>query len=319
LVESQILGLQISDVRCEAQDVLAIDLRNVADLPLPPWSAGAHIALHLPNGLTRQYSLCGDPEDRARYRIGVALARDSRGGSTYLHKHARVGMLVGATGPANLFPLTRGAGPKVLIAGGIGVTPLLAMARECAASGEDWRIVYCCRSRRRAAFVEELAAFGAAHCSLHFDEEAGGAPLDVEKLVAGLPPSGHIYCCGPDSLMRAVLHAAQGRPEGHVHFEWFEPPRAERAPEKSFHVVVRSSGQRYEVAPGRTILDVLEDAGELAPAACREGLCATCRVRVIDGVPEHRYFVLTQPERDANDQIMICVSRALSDVLVLDI
>lgn len=313
------LHLTVSDVACEARDVMVIELRSPDGGDLPGFTAGAHLEISLPNGLVRHYSLCNDPCERTRYRIGVALARNSRGGSRFIHQYVRVGTTLAVTGPRNNFPLDSSDGECVFIAGGIGITPIMAMIRECESHGRSWRLFYCNRTRLRAAFYEDLLEIAAGRCQFHFDDELGGRFFDVPAALADLSLDSHVYCCGPVPLMEAVKAASTHRPGANVHFEWFSAPEMEPVPEKPFRVVVRSTGACYEVPAGKTILQVLEDNGAGVPAACCEGLCATCRTGVVEGIPEHRDFVLSQAERDANDQMMICVSRSRSDVLVLDL
>lgn len=313
------LHLTVSEVACEARDVMTIELRAADGRDLPAFAAGAHLEVFLPNGLVRHYSLCNDSRERDRYRIGVGLARNSRGGSRFIHQHVRVGTTLAVTAPRNNFPLDPGEDRCLFIAGGIGITPILAMIRACAVRGRDWRLAYCCRNRQRAAFYEELADMGGGRCRFHFDDEQAGQLFDVRAALADLPRRAHVYCCGPVALMEAVRAATAGLPGDQVHFEWFAAPAAEAPPGKSFQVILRSTGARFDVPPGKTILEVLEEHGAGIPAACREGLCATCRTGVLEGIPEHRDLVLSQAERDANDQMMICVSRSKTDVLVLDL
>lgn len=313
------LRLVVTEVTCEAYDILRIELCARDQGDLPAFEAGAHLEVQLPGTMARHYSLCNDPADRDRYCIAVARMREGRGGSTHIHQHVRVGMEIVTSSPRNNFPLDPSDAPCVFIAGGIGITPILSMIQACEGRGRPWALYYAVRSRQRAAFYEVLRSHFADRCHFHFDDEAGGAPMPAAGIVAQTPQAAHIYCCGPTPLMEAVKSAARDRTPEHVHFEWFSAPDLPSAPEKAFDVVVASTGACYPVPPGKSILQVLEAHGALVPAACREGLCATCRTGVLEGTPEHRDCVLTQAERDANDQMLICVSRALTDRIVLDL
>jgi vanillate O-demethylase ferredoxin subunit len=314
------MELVVSDVICEANDVLVFELRSPSGAPLPPFEPGAHLEVHLANGLIRHYSLCNDSRERHRFRIGVGLARESRGGSKFLHHSQRLGSTLSVVGPRNNFPLAQDAAPSLFVAGGIGITPIMAMIRACVAMGTDWRLVYCVRNRQRAAFLEELCEIDAARVTVHADDEHKGSFLDIPELLARVPESTHIYCCGPAPLMTAVEKAAEGRPASHVHFEWFTAKPVEPEPAlKAFTVLIRSSGQQFEVSPGKSILEVLEENGLSVPYSCREGLCATCVTGVLSGTPDHRDGVLSDEEHAANDRMAICVSRSLTETIELDL
>ncbi|QID17647.1 oxidoreductase [Nitrogeniibacter mangrovi] len=314
-----LLRLTVADVACEACDILRIELRARDNRVLPGFEAGAHVEIRLPGGMVRHYSLLNDPAERDRYCIAVARVSDGRGGSALIHQQLRVGMEVLVSAPRNNFPLDGSDAPCVFIAGGIGITPFLSMIRTCVRIGRPWQLHYGTRNRLRAAFYEVLTAEFPRQCHLHFDDEAGGAPLEVASLIEAVPVHSHLYCCGPTPMMEAVKHATADWPAEQIHFEWFSSPELPNRAESAFDVIIASTGARYPVPPGKSILEVLEAHGALVPAACREGLCATCRTRVLEGVPEHRDCVLTQAEREANDQMLICVSRALSDKIVLDL
>ncbi|MGE5117208.1 MAG: PDR/VanB family oxidoreductase [Betaproteobacteria bacterium] len=314
------LTLEVSDVQAEARDVVSVELRARGGGPLPAFEPGAHLEVQLPNGLVRHYSLTNDCRERDRYVIGVGRDRASRGGSLFVHQSLRRGMLLPTSSPRNNFRLDPHAASHLFIAGGIGITPILAMARWCAAEGRPWRLVYAARSAQRAAFAETLRELGADRVHLHFDDERG-AVLDVAPLLAGVGRGEHVYCCGPQPLMDAVRTQAASLPDGTVHFEYFTAPAedAAAAPAGAFEVELRSTGRRYAVPADRSILAVLEDAGLSLPFSCREGLCGTCLTGVCSGEPEHRDYVLGAAERAANTQMTICVSRSKSPLLVLDL
>lgn len=311
------LLLRVTDIAAEAKDAVVIELRDANGGELPPFTPGAHIELHLPNKFIRHYSLCNDARERDRYRIGVGLSPNSRGGSRFIHHLLRVGEMLRASAPRNNFPMAEGVSHHHFIAGGIGITPILSMIRACEAKGQDWHLTYLVRSRQRAAFLEELQPF-AGRVTLHADDEAGGF-LDVHHLVNGIAADAAIYCCGPSPLMTAVEAAAEGRPPELVRFEWFSAREiAHEASPEGFTVRLARSGITLQVPPDRTILETLEDNGIEAPFACREGICGTCEMRLLAGIPDHRDSVLSKAEQDRNETIIICCSRAKTDKLELD-
>ncbi|MDE2604637.1 MAG: oxidoreductase [Burkholderiales bacterium] len=316
------LSLRVHAMTYEAEAVLGVELRpERAGELLPGFGAGAHIDLHLPGGLRRSYSLTDEPGERRRYRIAVHRAVDSRGGSRWMHESLRPGAVLAASGPRNNFPLTESAARSVFIAGGIGITPILAMIRRLVALGRPWDLHYATRTRAHAAFVEplhELARQGGGRLDLRHDREPGGRPLDLAAIVRELPQDAHVYCCGPAGMLKAFeLATAHLAPE-RVHVEHFagkEPAAAGGG----FRVKLHRSGRTLEVAPGQTILDCLVAAGVEPMWSCREGVCGTCETRVLDGVPDHRDLVLTPDEQARNDRMMVCCSGARSATLVLDL
>jgi ferredoxin-NADP reductase len=315
-----VLTLRVSRVAAEAKDVLRVELVDAASRELPAFEPGAHLAVQLPGGLQRHYSLCGDWRERHRYVLGVGRAAGGRGGSDWMHGQLREGVELRCTGPVNNFRLADA--PRYLfIAGGIGITPLLSMARCCAAQGKDWKMVYGVRTRQRLAFYEDLGAWR-DRVQFHCDDEAG-APINVPVLLANLAPGTHVYCCGPAPLMMSVQQHAAHLPAGMLHFEWFstpaEEPQAGAPPSGGFWIALRRSGGRYDVPPGRSILEVLEENGHEVPFSCREGLCGTCETPVCEGQPEHLDYVYPPSQRDSLRSLMVCVSRARSEGLVLDL
>ena len=313
------LALKVTDVRCEARDVMVLELRSPEGGALPAFTAGAHLEVYLSNGLIRHYSLCNDPAERERYCIGVGLARDSRGGSSFVHQTLRVGAKLDVSTPRNNFPLELAAEECVFIAGGIGITPVMAMIRACEAVHKPWRLFYCARNRQRTAFYEDLRALAPERVHFHFDDEQDGRLFDAVASLEGVPDTAHLYTCGPAPLMRAVEAAAASRPQDRVHFEWFTAAAVDASTDQPFTIVLKNSGTSYEVPPGRSILEVLEDHDAGVPYSCREGLCATCRTTVLAGEVDHRDSVLTAAEKASNKEMMICVSRAKSKVLELEL
>jgi ferredoxin-NADP reductase len=309
------VGLRLIRSTWLAEGVVGLDFADPAGAELPGWEPGAHLTLRLPSGLRREYSLCGDAGDRSRYRVAVQRDAASRGGSTYVHDRLRVGEVIDVDGPKNNFAL-EDAPSYVLIAGGIGVTPVKAMAEALAARGADWRLLYCGRTVTRMPFAAELAALGGGQVTVHADDRQGG-PADIAAYLAGAPADALVYCCGPEPLLAAVQAAVAD--QARLRVEIFRPPATAVAhPADEAFDVVCSAG-RLTVKPGTSIMQALEEAGLNVAFSCREGICGTCETRVISGLPDHRDFLLTAEERQASESMMICVSRSRTPELVLDI
>ena len=316
-----VLELRITAIRREAEGIHSVELRAPDHGALPPFQAGAHIDLMLAPSLTRSYSLCNDPQERHRYVVAVHLAPASRGGSRHVHEQLRVGERLQVSPPRNNFALDEGAAHTVLIAGGIGITPLKAMIARLEALGHSWELHYATRSRDTLAFADELRALEArqpGRVRLHIDAEAKGARLDLRALVAGAPPAAHFYCCGPETMLDAFAQATAALARGQVHVEHFGGA-GPVASEGGFAVMLRRSQRRIEIARGQTILDALLAADVKVPYSCREGVCGTCEVKVLEGTPDHRDVVLTPEEHARNDAMLVCCSGAKSKVLVLDL
>jgi len=287
---------------------------------LPGFTAGAHLTVHLPSGLERQYSLCNDPAERHRYCIAVQREEDGRGGSREMFRDVHVGDAVTVGLPRNHFPLHEDdAGEPVLIAGGIGVTPILAMARRLAAAGRRFSMLYLARDPESTAFAEEFSTFAAmgAEIRIHHDGGDPARAFDLAGFFRSLPEAAHVYCCGPAGLMAAVAALGEGRGE-RLHFEHFaNDDAAPRSGDRAFTVVLARSGREIAVPADRTILEVLLEAGLDVDYSCTEGTCGTCITRLIDGEPDHRDLVLLPEERDGN--VVICCSRAKGERLTLDL
>ncbi|CAN7756637.1 PDR/VanB family oxidoreductase [Variovorax sp. LjRoot130] len=311
----------VSRLTHEAEGVLGIELRAADGGALPAFTAGAHVDVHLPGGLCRQYSLTNGSAQADRYCLGVGLAPHSRGGSRHLHERLRTGDRLQVSAPRSLFGLASDAPEHVFIAGGIGITPILSMIEACQAAGQRWRLLYCVRSRARAAYLWRLVAHH-ARVQLHVDEEQNALP-DVAGFLRAIPRTAHVYCCGPAPLMDAVGReaAAASLPAQAVHFERFsaDAAPADAATDRAFRVTLRRRGATYVVAPGRSILETLEENGIAHPCSCREGLCRTCEAPLLAGKADHRDFVLSEEERVANTSVILCVSRALDNELFLDL
>jgi ferredoxin-NADP reductase len=301
-----------------ADDVVEVRLVDPTGAPLPPWQPGAHVALDLPNGVSRQYSLCGEP-GAAWWTIAVHRAPASRGGSAFVHDGLRIGALLPVTGPRNDFPLE--PGPRhLLIAGGIGITPISAMARALAATdrGPEWSLLYCGRTRSALAYLPELAALAGDRLRVHVDDEEGG-PVDLAAVLAE-HAGAVVHCCGPEGMLSAVEALAPDPTL--VHVERFRAPEAPAAAPGSdlpFDVVCAGSGTRVRVEPDETVLAALGRCGVAEPTSCGEGICGTCETKVLSGEPDHRDFVLSDAERAAGGSMFVCVSRSRSAELVLDL
>ena len=311
----------VTSRRTEAQDICSYELARADGAPLPPFSAGAHIDVHLPDGLIRQYSLCNHPEERHRYLIGVLNDPASRGGSLSLHQQIHEGSRLTISEPRNLFPLAHDARRSLLFAGGIGITPILCMAERLAHTGADFELHYCARASERAAFVQRLKASPfAERVFLHFDEQPDTA-LDAAQVLAAPEATVHLYVCGPGGFMQHILDSAraQGWQEDCLHREYFSAAPVDSSADGCFSVKVASSGQVFEIPADKSVVQVLESHGIEIAVSCEQGICGTCLTRVLEGIPEHRDLFLTEQEQAVNDQFTPCCSRAKTPLLVLDI
>lgn len=325
--ETGTLDACVHRIRTLAEGIIEIDLRPAAGHELPAYTAGAHIDVELPvldaqgHKLVRQYSLAGDPSDRGRYLIGVGLDAQSRGGSRWLHETLEEGDTLRISAPRNHFLLEEHAGHSVLVAGGIGVTPLVAMARRLSALGKRWVIYLCARTAERAAYLDVLAALPGGRVVPVFDGVPGGQPIDLPSLFETAPADAHFYCCGPASLMEAFEAQAKQVAAERVHVEWFRPrtlPQPEGG-DRAFVLKLARRGLELTVEPGTSILDALLEAGVDVPHSCCDGVCGTCETRVLEGIPDHRDAVLFGADAQANDRIIVCVSRAKSESITLDL
>jgi ferredoxin-NADP reductase len=306
---------RVAAIRPVARDILRFELTPADRRPFVPFAPGAHIDVTTPGGPVRQYSLCGDPANPRRYAIAVKLESEGRGGSRSMHGWIEEGDSLAFSGPRNLFPLAP-EGASLLVAGGIGITPIFAMVQALAAAGRPWELHYCARSREHAAFHEELAALPGGQVFPYFSE----APLlDARALLREPRPATELYCCGPAPLMQAVKEAAAHWPAGRVHFEYFAAPAVAWPPNQPFEVELARRGVVLQVPRDRTILQVVRAAGIDVPSACEEGVCGTCETRVVAGEPEHRDVLLSDSEKAAGGTMMVCVSRSRSTRLVLDL
>jgi ferredoxin-NADP reductase len=322
-MSSPTLNALVHTMRYEADGIVSVEFRPATPaVEFPAFEAGSHIDLHLPNGLVRSYSLCNPASDRQRYVVGVLNDRKSRGGSRYVHQQLRVGMTLPISAPRNNFALEEDARRSVLVAGGIGVTPIWCMLQRLASLGRPVELVYCARSRKEAAFVEAIEALArekAIELSWHFDDEQG-APPDLAKLLAGRGDDSHYYCCGPTPMLDAFERSCEQLACANVHIERFAAVHVEApAATQGCVVACAKSGREIEVPAGKSILDSLIDAGLDPDHSCKEGVCGACETAVLEGEIDHHDGILTKAERAANKTMMICVSRCKGARLVLDI
>jgi ferredoxin-NADP reductase len=309
--------LVVASVTAVAEGVRELRLADQSGAGLPPWTPGAHVDLVL-GGLVRQYSLCGDPTDASSYTVAVLREQESRGGSAFVHSQLAEGSRVTVRGPRNHFPLVSARSYR-FIAGGIGITPLLPMIAEAEASGAEWHLTYGGRTRGSMAYTDLLAGYG-ERVTFAPADEVGLLDLDA---ILGCPGSDTlVYCCGPEPLLAAVEALCERAwPPGALHLERFAAKAAE-APatgERAFELVLAGSGVTLQVPPDKSVFDVIQDAGISVLGSCHEGICGTCEQAVLEGEVDHRDSVLNESEQAANDAMMVCVSRCLSDRLVLDL
>ncbi|AKH44358.1 vanillate O-demethylase ferredoxin subunit [Altererythrobacter atlanticus] len=307
---------RIKKIEWEADGINSYFLTSLDGQDMPAFEPGAHVDVELKPGLTRSYSLVNDPKQRGYYEIAVHHAIDSRGGSRHIHEVWRVGEVVEISAPRNNFPMNEDAAHTVLIAGGIGVTPMLPMIARLEELGKSWELHYVAATPERAAYVDRLSAYPSAR--IVYDGIEGGARLDLAALSEGAPADAHLYCCGPGGMLDAFVALNKGRPADKVHIEYFSA-ETEIATDGGYSLELTRSGKTIQVAEGETMLDALLSAGVDIGFACSEGVCGTCQVKVLDGVPDHRDHFLTDAEKAANSSVMVCCSGSNSAKLVLDI
>ena len=316
-----ILDVRVKRIGYEAENINSYELVAPTGGELAPFTAGGHIDLHLSNGMIRSYSLVNDQRERHRYVIAVNKDAAGRGGSSFVHDSIRAGDIITVSHPRNNFALHEEAEHSVLIAGGIGITPLLSMVRRLETLERSWELFYAARTRVAAAFLDELDALRPnVRLNLHveFDDERSGRVFDLAAIVKRAPAPAHLYCCGPLPMLAAFEAATADRPANHVHVEYFQARQAP-AIEGGFEVKLARSNRRILVEAGKTILDALLDAGIAVNYACTEGVCGTCETRVLEGIPDHRDQFLSKEEQAANKTVMICCSGVKSGTLVLDL
>ena len=309
-------SVRVVEKRQLADDVCELRLADPFGRRLPDWTPGSHVDLMLPGDHVRQYSLCGDRHDAYTYRVAVLREHDGRGGSAYVHNRLMVGDVIGIGGPRNNFRLTP-APHYLFVAGGIGITPILAMVRAAEQMGSSWELLYGGRSRSSMAYLHELEEYGDRVLTVPQDELG---LLDLAQAVAALPNGSHVYCCGPTPLLAAIAETCAQLPPGALRVERFvaqAPPAPVRS--AAFEVELASSGTVVTVRPDEAIVDALSSAGVPVLTSCRQGICGTCETGVVAGEPDHRDSLLSEDERRRSESMFVCVSRSCSDRLVLDL
>lgn len=316
--------LRVTQMTWEAEGVVSVRLARIdSDDPLPAWEPGAHIDVHVPDGTTRQYSLCGDPRDLSSWQIAVLREPEGRGGSLFIHDRLRVGDRLLVTRPKNTFVL-EDAPYHVLVAGGVGITPIMAMAEQLQRERRPFHLTYGGRTTRSMAFRRRLSALGDNVTFL--SEDVDGRP-DLEAMVKSLPDGGLVYVCGPLGLLRAVQAAAEvvhGPDQDVVRFELFsrdgvEPTGAGSLDADTYELVLARTGHTLRLAPEANILEVVLALGVEVENDCRDGICGSCITPVRSGTVDHRDLVLTKKEKAAMDRMLICVSRPTCPRLELEL
>lgn len=305
-----------------AEGTVGYELAAADGSALPAFEAGSHIDVHLPGGLLRQYSLHDLPSEPARYRIGVLREPQSRGGSATLVDKVKVGDELDISVPRNHFSLDKRAGRSILLAGGIGITPILCMAEQLTQDRRAFELHYCGRTIRRMAFVERLQASAyAREAQIHVDDGPKEQMLDTAAVIGPPNPDTHLYVCGPAGFMDHVLKTARdlGWREPQLHREYFAAAPIDHSADGPFEIELKSSGQVIKVDADRSAADALRDSGVDIAVSCEQGVCGTCVTRVLAGLPDHRDLYLTDAEHEQNDSFTPCCSRARTPRLVLDL
>lgn len=316
---SESLQVFVHTLRYEAENIISVELRDLKQQDLPAFTPGSHINLHLPNGLVRSYSLLNDSSERHRYVLGVLKDAKSRGGSKAVHEQLRIGMRLEISVPRNNFALHEDASHSVLVAGGIGITPILCMARRLKALGKSFEVLYFSRSRKHAAFLENVLALG-NKVHLHFDNEQAGPP-DLKALLADRKaPNAHYYACGPAVMLDTFVSHCESLGYAQAHIERFAAVEVAASSDarKTYTVELKRSGKIIEITPDISLLAALQAANADIMTSCEQGICGSCETRVLEGVPDHRDSVLSPEEHATNQMMMVCVSGCKSERLVLD-
>lgn len=309
---------RLHSITLEAEGIFLFDIRPDRGQHFPDVEAGAHIDLHLGNGLIRSYSIVNAPDDRGRYLIAVKNDVAGRGGSRFIHSELRVGQRLTVGGPRNHFRLREDSAHSVFIAGGIGITPLYSMIQRLERLGRSWELHYAAADREQAAFVGPLETLRPKIRFYFRSNRPEQGSLDLRRVIADSPADADFYCCGPNRMLSDFEAATASLPPERVHAEYFIA-RDEPAVEGGFEVVLQRSGQRIAIQAGETILDALIRLGINVPWSCMEGVCGSCQVGVLEGIPDHRDLILSKEEREANDRMLICCSGSKSAKLVLDL
>jgi tetrachlorobenzoquinone reductase len=312
----ELIDVRLTGIRYAARDTHVFELRKADGAPFPEVDPGAHIDIHLPNNLIRQYSLLHAGPGLRVYSIAVKRDPNSRGGSVFMHEDLRVGAQLKISKPRNHFPLHLDGAANILLAGGIGITPIYCMANRLCELNKPWRLFYAAQTRADAAFLEELAQL--KNVAFHFDNEQAGNLLDIEEIIREAPISSHFYCCGPTPMITAFETAARDVPSERVHVEHFTAASTP-AVEGGFVVELARSKMEFSIPAGKTILEVLVAAGVQVPHSCESGVCGSCETRILMGQADHRDSILDERERSEGRTMMICCSGSKSERLILDL
>ncbi|MDB5929378.1 MAG: oxidoreductase [Polaromonas sp.] len=315
--EPDFFNVRVVRKEAVAQGIYLFELRHPEGAPLPAFTPGSHLTVQVPSGVRRNYSLCSNPADASLYQIAVKRDEGGRGGSVSMADDVQAGQLLSVSWPRNNFELAERANRFIFVAGGIGITPILSMMRHLKHAGKDsFTLYYCTRDEASTAFIDHLKLEFAEKVRIHHDNGDIDQALDLWP-VFEKPANAHVYCCGPKGLMDSVEDMSGHWPSGSVHFESFGVEAKAFAANKPFDVRLEKTGSTVHVSAGQTILEALRGAGLRVPSSCESGTCGSCKTRLLAGEAEHRDMVLTEEERQ--DHIMVCVSRARSDQLVLDL
>lgn len=314
-------ALKVAEARDETADVKRLELRHPSGESLPPFEAGAHVDIVVKNGERRSYSIANDPREKNRYLLGVLRERAGRGGSAWIHENINKGDTIQVAAPINNFKLVDDAGEYILIAGGIGITPILAMGYALRARNAKCTLHYCTRSPEKTPFMAEVKDVFGNNVVFHHD---GGDPskgIKLNSVLAVRPEGAHLYVCGPGGLMKAALAAASHWPDGVVHREYFAPVTFDRGwVDEEFEISLARQKKILTVPVGKSILQVVREAGVAVDSSCEDGLCGACRTVLLGGRAEHRDSVLSMAEKEQDKAVMLCISRAKAgERLILDI
>jgi len=320
-MSTNLLSVRVEKKNVEAQDIASFELVAADGSELPEFTAGSHVDVHLGDNLLRQYSLYNSPGEKHHYCLGVLRTPDSKGGSIAMHDQVNEGDNIQISQPRNSFHLIEDAKFSLLLAGGIGVTPIMCMAQWLHEIGADFEMHYCARSREHMAFHDFFANSPFAdRVSFHFDDGAKEQLLDIPGKLKNYNEGSNLYVCGPTGFMDAVIqNAEKAWPTGTIHLEYFSADPKAGHDDESFTVKIASTGKEYVIPPDKTIVEVLREDDIEIPVSCEQGICGTCMTNVLEGIPDHRDLFMTDAEKETNNKMTLCCSRALSDTIVLDI
>ena len=313
------MDVTIHQIHKHNSHITSFELISCNGEPLPPFKAGAHIDVSISEGLIRQYSLANCSSEQHRYVIGVLKDPNSRGGSRFMHEQLHTGQQIRISEPRNLFELDTKLEYAILCAGGIGITPILAMAKELKRLHKSFKLFYFVKTRSALAFQEDLNLLGDS-VHLHIDDEVT-THCNLQVTLTQSNSSHHVYVCGPQGFMDHVIQTARQNswPDANIHKEHFSAPTIDTSEDGSFNIKIQKTGQLIQVSQDQTAVQALEAAGINIPVSCEQGICGTCLVKVVEGDVDHRDMYLTEEEQATNDQFTPCCSRAKSKTLVIDL